>query len=260
MAKGLMGGGMIKAALTLGLALALAGWCLAGPAARAADSAPATPAAQDKGKAPAKGQAPAKDAAKDKPAEALKKLEDMSAKPTSTSADEGLAGLEPKPSDNPAPPPGAAGQFDPRIVQLIEQKRADLAVEESHLAHERQELEKLREEVGNRIDELKKVQGVLEDLVKAEQNQRAERVQQLVKVLSNMKPDAAGAVVAKLDDQMAVDVFSKMPPRTSGKVMATLPPEQAARIGELLTRQQQAREAAKLTGAAAAAGTQPPKQ
>lgn len=257
MAKGLMGGGMSKAALTLGLALALAGWCLAGPAARAADSAPPTPAAA-KGKAPAK-DAP-KDAAKDKPAEALKKLEDMSAKPTSTSSDEGLAGLEPKPSDNPAPPPGAGGQFDPRIIQLIEQKRADLAVEESRLAHERQELEKLREEVGGRIDELKKVQGVLEDLVKAEQNQRAERVQQLVKVLSNMKADAAGAVVAKLDDQMAVDVFSKMPPRTSGKVMATLPPEQAARIGELLTRQQQAREAAKLTGAAAAAGTQPPKQ
>ena len=40
--------------------------------------------------------------------------------------------------------------------------------------------------------------------------------------------------------------------------MATLKPDHAARIGELLTRTQQSREAAKLTGEAAAAGTQPP--
>ena len=171
--------------------------------------------------------------------------------------EENVTSFDSKPpakGEAPAPPP----QYDPRLVQLIEQKRADLAVEEARLARERQELLKLQAEVMARIDDLKKVQAVLEELVKTDQEQREGRVQQLVKMLSNMKPDAAGAVVGKLDDQMAVDVFSKMSPRTSGKILATLKPDHAARIGELLTRTQQSREAAKLTGEAAAAGTQPP--
>ena len=88
-------------------------------------------------------------------------------------------------------------------------------MEEARLARERQELLKLQAEVMARIDDLKKVQAVLEELVKTDQEQREGRVQQLVKMLSKMKPDAAGAVVAKLDDQMAVDVFIKMSPRTS---------------------------------------------
>ena len=87
------------------------------------------------------------------------------------------------------------------MIQLIEQKRADLAVEEARLARERQELLKLQAEVMARIDDLKKVQAVLEELVKTDQEQREGRLQQLVKMLSDMKPDAAGAVVAKLDDQ-----------------------------------------------------------
>lgn len=174
--------------------------------------------------------------------------------------EESATGLDVKPpaegdallGDQPSTP-----QYDPRLIQLIEQKRADLATEEARLASQRQELQKLKEEVNGRIEELKKVQTVLEELVKTERDQREGRVQQLVKVLSNMRPDAAGAVVAKLDDQMAVDIFSKMQPRTSGKIMAALKPDHAARISELLTRNQQAREAAKLAATTAAAGTAP---
>ena len=55
-----------------------------------------------------------------------------------------------------------------------------------------------------------------------ERQERRKRIVQLVKVLSNMRPDAAGAVVSKLDDQMAVEIFSFMQSRQAGKVMAAL--------------------------------------
>lgn len=221
--------------------------------------------------APAKGkERPAKQEAKpaDKPAESLPdkpadKAPDKSGNILmgDKAGEESVTGFDPKaPAEGDAGlgAPAAPPTYDPRLIQLIEQKRADLALEEARLARERQELQKLQAEVMARIEDLKKVQVVLEELVKTEQDQREGRVQQLVKVLSNMKADAAGAVVAKLDDQMAVEVFSKMAPRTSGKVMSALKPEHAARISELLTRHQASREAAKMAGAAAAAGTQPP--
>jgi flagellar motility protein MotE (MotC chaperone) len=149
-------------------------------------------------------------------------------------------------------------QYDPRILALIEQKRAELEQEEDRLARQRQELEKLQLEVNGRIDELKKVQAALEDLVKVEQNQREDRLRSLVKTLTNMKPASASAVIAKLDDQMAVEIFARMSARTAGAVMASLKPEQAARIGEMLTRNKESQKTARIAEEAAASGAQPP--
>lgn len=163
-------------------------------------------------------------------------------------------GGEAQPAEGEAAPADQPPPFDPRVLRLLEEKRAQLALEEQRLARERKELEKLRAEVTQRVAELKKVQGVLEKLVKEERNQRQARIQQLVKVLSNMRPDSASAVVAKLDDQMAVEIFNRMQSRIAGKVMAGLEPEQAARISVLLTRQQEANEAARLAAEVAPEG------
>lgn len=153
-----------------------------------------------------------------------------------------------------------AAEYDPTLMKLIEQKRVEMSQEEARLAVERQELEKLRKEVDGRIAELKKVQEALNQLITTEKKQRRERIQRLVKVLSNMRGPAAAAVVEKLDDQMAVEIFSLMQSRQAGKVMSNLKPEQAARIGELLARRKASQKAAKLAGQAAAAGAQPPPE
>ena len=133
-----------------------------------------------------------------------------------------------------------------------------MALKQAQVERERKDLEKLREEVNTRIAELKKVQTVLEQLVSTEQSQRRKRLQQLVKVLSNMRPPSAAAVVEKLDDQMAVEIFDLMQSRMAGKVMGNLKPEQAARISELLARRKEAQKAAQIAGQAAAQGAQAP--
>jgi flagellar motility protein MotE (MotC chaperone) len=152
---------------------------------------------------------------------------------------------------------GQPGQdeMNSKVIELVEQKQQQLALEEERIAREREELLKLRNEVNRRIDELKKVQASLEQLVSTERQERRKRILQLVKVLSNMRADAAGAVVAKLDDQMAVEIFSYMQSRQAGKVMSALTPDKAARVSLLLTRKQEAEEAARLAGDAAAKGS-----
>lgn len=169
-------------------------------------------------------------------------------------AREGEAGAEPAVDDRANTP----ANYDPALTRLIEQKRAEMAAREATMAQERRDLDRLRAEVNQRIKELKKVQAALEALVTAEQQQRRKRILQLVKVLSNMRGPAAAAVVEKLDDTMAVEIFKLMQSRTAGKVMANLKPTQAARISELLAREKKSREAARLAGQAAAQGAQPP--
>ena len=147
------------------------------------------------------------------------------------------------------PPAGV----DPRVMALIDQQRERLALEKAELERERQELTKLKADVTKRVEELKKVQTALEALVKAEQKKRKERVMQLVKVLGNMRPASAGAVVAKLDDRMAVEVFRLMQSRIAGKVMAALEPGQAARISKKLARDKETRAAERMAEEAAEA-------
>lgn len=142
-------------------------------------------------------------------------------------------------------------ETDPRVVQLLQERRTQIDLEAERLANQRKELEALRKEVEERVAELRKVQTALEELVAAEQKQRRQRIQQLVKVLSNMRAPSAAAVVEKLDDQMAVEIFKIMQSRTAGKVMAALPPKRAAEISALLARQQQTKKAGQLAGEAA---------
>ncbi len=174
---------------------------------------------------------------------------------------------QPKPSEDEVKPQSMgeddAGlqipdKLDPRIIGIIEQRRQQLLQEEDRLARQREELKKLQEEVNGRIDELKKVQAALEELVKVEQTQRADRLTQLVKTMTNMRPAAAAAVISKLDDQMAVDVFARLPSRAAGGIMAAMKPEHAARISELLTRNKEAQQAARIAEQAASQGAQPP--
>lgn len=150
-------------------------------------------------------------------------------------------------------PPSQATQYDPRLIELLENKQKSLALEEERIQRERQELENLRKDVNERIDQLKKVQAALDDMIDKQNKQRQERITQLVKVLSNMRPQPAADVITKLDINMAVEVFRRMQSRTAGKVMAALKPDKAARISTLLTQQEKAAKAAQVAKEAAEA-------
>ncbi|ADK84287.1 MgtE intracellular region [Desulfarculus baarsii DSM 2075] len=156
-----------------------------------------------------------------------------------------------------APPPSQPANYDPRLIELLDQKKKKLALEEERLQQERKELQKLREEVNGRIVELQKVQTALEGLIDQQNKARQERIEQLVKVLGNMRPQPAADVISKLDLDMSVEIFRRMNSRTAGKVMASLEPERAAQISTLLTQQQKSEQAAKVARDAAAAGAEP---
>ncbi len=233
-----MRSGKLRAILTVGLMLkalallAVVAWPLFSSQPEPAEAQEAKPAAASAKPATPQAKAPAATKA------------DPSA-PAKAAADPAQA---PEPGEKEA---AVEGGVDQRVLSLLEQQRAELAVEKIRIERERKDLEALRNEVNQRVEELKRVQAALDDLVGAERQKRKERVQQLVKVLANMKPAAAAAVVTRLDDQMAVEIFQLLQSRIAGQVMANLEPKQAARIGVLLARHKETQEAGALATQAA---------
>jgi flagellar motility protein MotE (MotC chaperone) len=220
----------LQTVLTVGLAAKVAGLALAVFLSWPALVSGPTPVRAQEKKAPAQ-----KEAQKEKPKKAK----------ASTQKDPG------KTTEDKAPPVAEA-QIDPRLFRLLEDKRKELKQQEEQIEQQRRDIQKLKARVSKKIKELQQLQGMVESLAQQEKKQRRKRVLQLVKVLSNMRPPAAAAVVSKLDEQMAVEIFIYMQSRQAGKVMGNLDPEKAARIGELLTRRKKAQAAARAASEATA--------
>ena len=131
-------------------------------------------------------------------------------------AEEG--GGEAKEGEAKEEPPSQAPQYDPRLIELLEKKQQSLALEEERIQRERQELGKPAQRTSiTESSSLKKVQAALDDMIDKQNKQRQERITQLVKVLSNMRPEPAAEVIAKLEINMAVEVFRRMQSRDGGQ-------------------------------------------
>jgi flagellar motility protein MotE (MotC chaperone) len=138
----------------------------------------------------------------------------------------------------------------PYINQELEDKKAQLAVEEARLRLERQSMEQLKEDIDRRLAELRNVQKAVEDLTILQQKEdaakenvelsieeREAKVTQVSKIIAQMKPVPAAQVLERLRNDLAVEVVSKITPRVAGKIMAALPAEKAAAISALMARQ-----------------------
>jgi flagellar motility protein MotE (MotC chaperone) len=139
---------------------------------------------------------------------------------------------------------------EPYINQELEDKKAQLAAEEARLRLERQSMEQLKEDIDNRLTELRNVQKAVEDLAVLQQKEdeakgnvelsleeREAKVVQVSKIIAQMKPAPAAQVLERLRNDLAVEVVSKITPRVAGKIMAALPAEKAAAISALMARQ-----------------------
>jgi flagellar motility protein MotE (MotC chaperone) len=75
----------------------------------------------------------------------------------------------------------------------------------------------------------------------------AQRVAEMAKVYSGMKPAAAAAVLVRLDDEVFEQVLAQLDKRQAGKILAQIDPARVAR----LTQRMAARETGPRNGAAA---------
>lgn len=157
---------------------------------------------------------------------APKKTDQAPAKPGQ--ADQKQAQPQAKPAPTPSP-------LEVKGQQQLEAERAKLAAERTALEKKRQELTALQTEVAAQMATLEKLRKEFLQQVEAEKQRQNKRIKHLVGLYSNMKPAAAAAVIEKLDEDIAVEIFRQMRGREAGKILANVKPELASKITKRLS-------------------------
>lgn len=161
--------------------------------------------------------------------------------------------------DLPAMPDIAADKKDDTGLGDKWKDPGDAAMEEStvradlykDLAKRRDELDKrekelnVREallkagekEVEGKLKQLTDVRNEIRDLLKQEDEQEQQKLDSLVKIYENMKPDDAARIMNTLDMDVVMKVIGHMSERKSSLIIAAMAPERARQVTQLLAQQ-----------------------
>jgi flagellar motility protein MotE (MotC chaperone) len=131
------------------------------------------------------------------------------------------------------------------IMDTLERKRKALQEDEARIKKERANLDSIKQEIEEKIAELTVVQKKIEDdlsqkaALVSQQEKKMEdaglqKIKQLVKVYSSMKPKNAAAIVDKMDMEVVFQVFSNMKGEQAGEILSYVNQDRAAKISELL--------------------------
>jgi flagellar motility protein MotE (MotC chaperone) len=117
------------------------------------------------------------------------------------------------------------------IADVQDQKR-DLAKRETELKHREDEISAKERAIA---DELKKLDVIRDEIKQASalsDSKGEEKVGKLVETFETMSPKAAAAIVATLDERLAVEAMGRVSSAKLGKILGALDPAKSATIAE----------------------------
>lgn len=122
------------------------------------------------------------------------------------------------------------------LAQDMESREAALERREAAIMAKESDLRKAEERLDQRMDQLKAIRAeIAEQLAKIE-GVEDERRNDLVRMLSSMRPKQGAPILTELDDALAVTVVDGMSPGKAGKLLAALPPAKAADLMQKLSK------------------------
>jgi flagellar motility protein MotE (MotC chaperone) len=138
--------------------------------------------------------------------------------------------------------PGALAEERPVIVTskaTAEEIRefctniSDKARDQRYLI-QKQELEKLQQDVDGRIETLEKRRAEYEDWLKRRNDFLKVAEAGLIEIYKKMKPDAAAAQLEKVDPEIASAIVMKLNPRMSSLILSEMEAEKAAVLASII--------------------------
>ncbi|MEG2004857.1 MAG: hypothetical protein RR014_02365 [Bilophila sp.] len=144
-----------------------------------------------------------------------------------------------QPASNPAATPGGdvnALAPAPQVSPFVPRDSAQRKQEE--LNRREQELLALQQQMETRLDELKNLEGKIQDMLKQANNVQDDKLKHLIDVYSNMKAKQAAEVLATLDERIAVRILAGMRGKQAGEILTYMQAAPAAKLSELLSRTQ----------------------
>lgn len=126
---------------------------------------------------------------------------------------------------SPAPQLSPAQQYCSSILD---------ATSAAQIAQQTRSLEKAKKEIDDRIALLSAKTEVLKSWMKLREDFAAHATDSLVQIYSRMKPDAAAAQLAAMDEMTSAAVISKLSPKVASPIMAEMDVAKAARLSAVI--------------------------
>ncbi|MDX8412844.1 MAG: hypothetical protein R8J85_02045 [Mariprofundales bacterium] len=86
------------------------------------------------------------------------------------------------------------------------------------------------------IDDMKKMESALREMLKQEDSIKTKKIKRLTAVYAGMKPERSAPVIARMDLETVVKIFLRMKEKKVGKILSFLPTDKAVIISEALTQ------------------------
>lgn len=100
---------------------------------------------------------------------------------------------------------------------------------------QKQDLEKLQQDVDNRIAVMEARKAEYEDWLKRRNDFMKQAEANLVNVYKTMKADAAAPQLAEVNPALAAAIIMKLPPRQSGLILAEMDAKKAAIVASIMS-------------------------
>lgn len=104
----------------------------------------------------------------------------------------------------------------------------------AQIAQQTRNLEKAQKQLNDRIALLAEKAEVLKGWIKMREDFTARATESLVQIYSKMKPDAAAAQLAAMDEMVAAAIMSKLTPKASSLIMTEMEVAKAARLSAVI--------------------------
>ncbi|MCB0348973.1 MAG: hypothetical protein KDD37_09050 [Bdellovibrionales bacterium] len=123
-------------------------------------------------------------------------------------------------------------QEEINIFKGLEERKKQLDEKEKSLNALAEELQKQRAELDGKLKKLEDVRENISKTLGEQIEKDEEKLNKLVEVYSNMKPNNAAKVVENLDENLAVDVLSRMKKDKAANILNLIEPQKARRLSE----------------------------
>jgi flagellar motility protein MotE (MotC chaperone) len=126
------------------------------------------------------------------------------------------------------------------MVEALKRKEQEVAERERKLKDEAERLQAEEARIKSRIDELIAIQNKI-DKDKAEQLKLAEETKaKLVKTFEKMQPKKSAAVIAGMEDPMAVELLKSLKEKSVAAILENMPSDRAMVLSTLIAGQKPA--------------------
>jgi flagellar motility protein MotE (MotC chaperone) len=121
-----------------------------------------------------------------------------------------------------------------RVLQSLQARRGQLDQREQALQTEIALLQAAETKVDSKLKAFNELKAQVQGLMGEADQKKADEVDRLVKVYSDMKPKDAAAVMTQLDDKVRIPVAAKMKERILALVLSQMAPVEAKKLTEKL--------------------------